>query len=1054
MKAAQHTQAQFEATRWSIVIEAKSPAAPEALNQLCQIYWPPIYAFIRRQGCSPSEAEDLAQGFFGYLLEHQAFSGVAPEKGKFRSFLLSSLANFLNNERDRAKAQKRGGAVMITSLDAELEESRHPLELADGSDPGKLFDRRWAFALIDEARRKLEQKRSAQDDGELFAQLQPFLTETPGEGTVAELGRILRMSEGAVRTTLHRLRREFGEILRAEVRQTLVNPSEQDTKDEIRHLLACLGGSDHGWSGRSPAVFAKKCCNFRPGFLLYSMKNGRSDANEDVAMAGTRAAQSPLRRAARLGVMNQGRTCSQCGARLAGGESCPRCLMRLGLGSPEGDGGEEPPCASEKPGDRIGRYKLVERIGEGGMGVVYLAEQEEPVRRRVALKIIKLGMDTRQVVARFEAERQALAMMDHPNIAKVLDAGATETGRPYFVMELVRGTRVTQYCDEKRLSVKDRLDLFIKVCRAVQHAHQKGIIHRDLKPSNVLVADHDGMPVPKIIDFGIAKATAGDRLTDKTVYTAPEQFIGTPAYTSPEQAKLSGLDVDTRSDIYSLGVLLYELLVGKTPFDTKRLIEAGLGEICRIIQEEEPPRPSQQLTTLGAEEQTTCADFRRTDLPCLVHLVRGDLDWIVMKCLQKDRNHRYETANGLAMDLQRHQVGEPVLARPPSNLYRFWKLVRRHRFAVASAGAVALALLAATGVSLRQAAVASRARGHEVEANRRLRAQMAETDAVSQFLTDLFQSPDPARDGHAIKVVDILGVAGEKLETELADQPARQAKLRATLAATYDAMGLYREAVPLQEKVRDYYLGTAGPEHPNTVDAMNNLARSYYYTSRRAEAVKLLEEALVVNRKVSGPEHPATLTTMQHLANAYDGAGRADQALKLREEVLALSRKVNGPEHSGTLMAMHNLANSYAQAGRRGEALKLREEVLALSRRLHPPGHPDTLMAMNNLSLSYHEAGRLEDALKLWEEAVALYRKVSSAEHPDMLRAMSNLAASYDEVGRQDEALKLREEALANRLKVDGPKHPDTHVAMYNLAHSYAEAGRPREAIALVGRNL
>jgi len=358
-----------------------------------------------------------------------------------------------------------------------------------------------------------------------------------------------------------------------------------------------------------------------------------------------------------------------------------------------------PATPSEKAGDRIGRYKLLQQIGEGGCGVVYMAEQEEPVRRRVALKVIKLGMDTRQVIARFEAERQALALMDHPNIAKVLDAGATDTGRPYFVMELVKGVPITRYCDENNLSTAMRLGLFVHVCQAIQHAHQKGIIHRDIKPSNVLVADHDGVPVPKIIDFGIAKATTDQRLTDKTVFTAFEQFIGTPAYMSPEQAKLSGMDIDTRSDIYSLGVLLYELLTGRTPFEAKRLLDAGLDEVRRIIREEEPMRPSTRLDTLDAAEQTTVARHRQSDPPKLVHLIRGDLDWIVMKALDKDRGGRYETANGLAMDVQRHLSDEPVVACAPSKLYRFQKMVRRNKLVFAAASAVALALIAGLGFS-------------------------------------------------------------------------------------------------------------------------------------------------------------------------------------------------------------------------------------------------------------------------------------------------------------------------------------------------------------------
>jgi serine/threonine protein kinase/tetratricopeptide (TPR) repeat protein len=363
---------------------------------------------------------------------------------------------------------------------------------------------------------------------------------------------------------------------------------------------------------------------------------------------------------------------------------------------------------TEKPGDKIGRYKLLQQIGEGGCGVVYMAEQEEPVRRRVALKVIKLGMDTKSVIARFEAERQALALMDHPNIAKVLDAGATETGRLYFVMELVRGIKITEFCDENKVSTEDRLKLFIQVCQAIQHAHQKGIIHRDIKPSNILVTVNDGVSVPKVIDFGIAKATQG-RLTDKTLFTAFEQFIGTPAYMSPEQAVMTSLDIDTRSDIYSLGVLLYELLTGKTPFDANELLQSGLDAMRRTILEIEPLKPSTRLRTMLEAERTTTARHRQTESPKLVHLVRGDLDWIVMKSLEKDRARRYETANGFAADIQRHLNCEPVVARPPSRLYEFQKTVRRHKFGFAAGAAVIVVLAAGVFASTLEAIRARRA---------------------------------------------------------------------------------------------------------------------------------------------------------------------------------------------------------------------------------------------------------------------------------------------------------------------------------------------------------
>src|SRR5215471_17847976 len=370
---------------------------------------------------------------------------------------------------------------------------------------------------------------------------------------------------------------------------------------------------------------------------------------------------------------------------------------------------------TEKPGDKIGRYKLLQKLGEGGCGVVYMAEQTALVRRRVALKVIKLGMDTKQVMARFEAERQALALMDHPNIAKVLDAGMSETGRPFFVMELVKGIRITKYCDQNHLPTPDRLRLFAQVCQAIQHAHQKGIIHRDIKPSNILVSLHDGKPVPKVIDFGIAKAME-QSLTERTVITAFGQFIGTPAYMSPEQAELSELDIDTRSDIYSLGVLLYELLTGRTPFDAKELLQAGLDEMRRRICEEEPMRPSTRLSSMMDADLTQVAHQRRAEPGKLTRFIRGDLDWIVMKCLEKDRTRRYETANGLAMDLQRYLNNEPVVACPPTAAYRLRKLIRRNKLAFAAVTAVAAALFLGLGLSTWQwrKAVAAKARAAQV----------------------------------------------------------------------------------------------------------------------------------------------------------------------------------------------------------------------------------------------------------------------------------------------------------------------------------------------------
>ncbi|HEX3628068.1 MAG TPA: serine/threonine-protein kinase [Verrucomicrobiae bacterium] len=414
---------------------------------------------------------------------------------------------------------------------------------------------------------------------------------------------------------------------------------------------------------------------------------------------------------------------------------------------------------------RIGRYKLLQKIGEGGCGVVFMAEQEEPVRRRVALKVIKLGMDTRNVIARFEAERQALAMMDHTNIARVLDAAATETGRPYFVMELVRGTKITEYCDKNNLDTSRRLDLFTQVCNAIQHAHQKGIIHRDIKPSNILITLHDGVPVPKVIDFGIAKAIETP-LTDKTLFTAYEQIIGTPAYMSPEQAEFSGLDIDTRSDIYSLGVLLYELLTGRTPFDAKKLLQNGVEAMRKTLREQEPQRPSTMVTTLQGTELTMTAEHRQAEPPKLISQLRGDLDWIVMKSLEKDRKRRYETANGLAMDIQRYLGNEPVVARPPSRLYRFQKLVHRNKIVFVAAGAVAIALFIGLGTSTlmffrerdaRRQAVAAEEKAELAQANEKTLRRQAEareniTQAAFLVSQDRFAEADDLVDGNPLPV--------------------------------------------------------------------------------------------------------------------------------------------------------------------------------------------------------------------------------------------------------------------------------------------------------------
>ncbi|MBX7209562.1 MAG: protein kinase [Verrucomicrobiaceae bacterium] len=431
---------------------------------------------------------------------------------------------------------------------------------------------------------------------------------------------------------------------------------------------------------------------------------------------------------------------------------------------------------SEKSGDRIGPYKLLQEIGQGGFGTVWMADQEQPVRRRVALKIIKLGMDTKEVVARFEQERQALAMMDHPNIARVFDAGATEQGRPFFVMELVRGMKITDYCDEKGLSTAERVELFILVCQAVQHAHQKGIIHRDLKPSNILVTVNDGKAVPKVIDFGVAKATQG-KLADGTLFTQFEQMVGTPLYMSPEQAEMTSLDVDTRSDIYSLGVLLYELLTGRTPIDTATFAKAGMGEIRRIIREVDPVLPSARLKTLDGNTLSTTAKRRHTDPAKLPGTLRGDIDWIVMKCLEKDRARRYDTANGLAMDLQRHLANEVVVARPPTAAYLLSKLIRRNKVAFAAGTAIAASLVIGIAASVWQAVRATQAEKKAVTAFDELRATAPAFAEQARGLAAKEQYADAiAKLDYAIKLrpdaAEFLVAKGDLLQCQLRLAPA------------------------------------------------------------------------------------------------------------------------------------------------------------------------------------------------------------------------------------------------------------------------------------------
>ncbi|MBN9691630.1 MAG: tetratricopeptide repeat protein [Verrucomicrobia bacterium] len=704
-----------------------------------------------------------------------------------------------------------------------------------------------------------------------------------------------------------------------------------------------------------------------------------------------------------------------------------QALLRQNLPQPLGEG----------EGSVIGRYKLLQQIGTGGMGAVYMAEQEEPVRRRVALKIIKLGMDTRQVVARFEAERQALAMMDHPNIARVLDAGATESGRPYFVMELVQGIPITEFCDRNRLSLRERIELFLPVCRAIQSAHQKGVIHRDIKPSNVMVTLHHGEPMPKVIDFGVAKAT-NQRLTDKTVFTQFGAMIGTPAYMSPEQAELSSLDVDTRSDVYSLGVLLYELLTGSTPFPQERLKSLGFGQIQKVISEEEPPAPSTRMSTLQGDERKSIALSRQLVGQPIDGQVRGDLDWIVMKCLEKDRRRRYETPNELAADLERHLADETVSARPPTAAYRFRKSYRRNRAGYLGAAAVLLALLIGLGFATAQAIRARRAEKLAVE-------KRDEAAAIARFLTEVFQSPDPERSGYSFTVAEALRAAAARLDTDLSSVPERRAALQTTLGETYHAIGLPRESAALWEKVLAYRRAQFAPDDPETVRAMTRLADVWLEINRSQDAVALIREVVGIQQRRHGENSEESLDARDFLASALARNERFKESIELREAVLAQRRQLQGPEDPRTLNTLEGLAVGYSQAGRRKESLEVHRQVYEARRRVLGPEDRGTLWALANVAAMSYDDGQLDEAIRMQDQLVAARRKVLGPEHPDTLMAL-HYRAFYEQQRNASASIPLHREVLTLRRKVLGPENLQTIMTCHYLAQALEDAGRSEEA--------
>jgi len=702
---------------------------------------------------------------------------------------------------------------------------------------------------------------------------------------------------------------------------------------------------------------------------------------------------------------------------------------------------------TEKPGTRIGRYKLLQLIGEGGFGVVYMAEQEKPIRRRVALKIIKLGMDTKQVIARFEAERQALALMDHPNIARVFDAGATDTGRPYFVMELVKGIPITEYCDKNNLDTRQRLDLFIDVCKAVQHAHQKGIIHRDIKPSNVMITLHDGKPVPKIIDFGIAKATQ-HRLTEKTFFTEYQQFIGTPEYMSPEQAEMTGLDVETRSDIYWLGVLLYELLSGTRPFEGDKLRSAAYDEIRRIIREDEPPKPSTRLNTLG-DALTDVAKHRHVQPAQLCKIVRGDLDWVVMKALEKDRTRRYETANEFAQDIGRHLGDEPVVAGPPSMRYQLRKFVRRNRALVTGIAAVLVVLAAGIVVSTNFAIGQARARAEAVAARDEAERQAKLSQAVADFLkNDILASVDPYKTkGREVTVRYVLDAASKSIEGKFEDAPLIEASIRETLGRTYQSLIRYEAAERHLERTLQIRQEKLGEEHLDTLKSMSDLAWLYMWQGRFDESEQLFVKVLEGRRCVLGEEHPKTLDSMFGLVGMYHIKGPHDEAERLYVKILEARRRVLGEEHPDTLVTMLRMGWLHLSRGRFDEAEALLTKALEIGRRVLGEEHPVTWRSMHVVALLYANRGLYDKAEQLCLKSLEIGRRVEGEEHPDVLDSMNNLAIYlYKDQGRFDEAESLLVKVLETSRRLLGGEHPRTLYFMTHLGVLYRDQGRYKEA--------
>jgi serine/threonine protein kinase len=690
----------------------------------------------------------------------------------------------------------------------------------------------------------------------------------------------------------------------------------------------------------------------------------------------------------------------------------------------------------EKPGSWIGRYKLLSMLGEGGMGEVYMAEQEHPIKRQVALKIIKPGMDSKRIIVRFEAERQALALLDHPNIAHVYDAGTTEAGRPYFVMEHVKGLSITEHCDHHKLTIEQRLRLFQQVCQAVQHAHQKGIIHRDIKPSNILVSMQDDNAVPKIIDFGVAKALS-QPLTDRTLATEYSQLLGTPEYMSPEQADMASEDIDTRSDIYSLGVLLYVLLTGVLPFDSDTFRTGGIENIRQIIRETDPKTPSTRLVKLG-EKARKLAENRRTEIHTLAKHLKKELEWIPLKAMRKERAERYRSASEFADDIDNYLNGAPLIAGPPGTGYKFKKFVRRNRVLVGSIVAVVIVLIAGVlGVAI----FAIKAERRRAQANLAL----SETQLITDFLeNDVLGSVNQEANPDETTLIYAMDAASKRLTAgKFKNKPLIEARIYLTLGKTYTRLGEYEKGEQYIRRATDIYQQHLGQKHPDTLRAMGRIGWVCLKQGRPNEMEKIYTRVLQLGQGVLSVEQQVGVKNM--LGVAYYGLGKNKEAELLYDEILQVAENELGGKHPLLPYIKGNLAVVYFNQGRYDEAEQIYKELIRADEESEDfDGINHNLY--KSLGTTYRLQGRYDEAEKFLTEALKAIRLQMGSEHPLVIHYMLYLAQLHIDQERYDDAEKLLLEAVDVSRDKLGNTHPHTLKLINNLITLYEAWNKPEKA--------